>query len=245
MTHLKSTKEMNSNSIQLPSEIEEAIKRKYKVIGKCGQGGAGDIYRVKQLGLDVDRALKVLRPERKENTLFTRTFQIEIKLLSELTHKNVIKILDAGSSQKEAGRIQRPDFDFYIMELVETGSLNEYPLKKESDAINLIQIFDQIIDGIVYLHARDILHFDIKPTNIMVWHDENGANFEAKISDLGTAIPLKVGNAEQMMLREASRDTTQTYAFGTDRYLPAYARDFLGESIERKTLLPFKSHIVT
>jgi HD superfamily phosphohydrolase len=234
---------MNSNITQLPLKQEGLVGQKYKVGEKQGHGGACDVYMVTQLGLNVPRALKMLRPENAVQSLFTRTFQIEIKLLSELTHKNVIKILDAGSFKSRSEGIEAPDFDYYIMEFVGTGSLKEFPLKNQNDAKDLLVIFDQIFDGLVYIHARDILHFDIKPTNIMVWRDESQENFEAKISDLGTAIPLKPGKAVQLSLKETPTDTTHTYAFGTSKYLPEYARKFLNKQVEKEKLLPLKTHI--
>src|ERR1039458_3538781 len=239
---------MNSNITQLPLEKGKLIGEKYKVGEKQGRGGACDVYMVTQLGLDVPRVLKMLRPENADKSLFMRTFQIEIKLLSELTHKNVIKILDAGSFQSHPERIVDPDFDYYIMEFVGTGSLKDFPLKDQNDANDLLVIFDQLFDGLVYIHARDILHFDIKPTNIMVWRDESRKNLEAKISDLGTAIPLKPGTAVQLLLKEKPADTTHTYAFGTSKYLPEYARKFLNKLfaiVEARAPSPSRSRLLS
>src|SRR5947207_486379 len=92
------------------------IEQKYVVIKRLGAGDAGTVYQVKQLGIDVDRAMKVLDPKLPgvPRETFAREFTAERQKLSQLTHRNLVKLIDAGDFDMDGEA-----FPYYVTDLVQ------------------------------------------------------------------------------------------------------------------------------
>jgi serine/threonine-protein kinase len=200
-------------------EIEKGtlIGAKYRVKKKIMPGGASTVYHVIQEGLGIDRALKLFDPHilNIKPSLFERTFEEEIKILSMLTHKNIVRILVYGN--EVIGSEKRKYFD---MEYIEGGNLREIAAKVD-DPETLLRLFDEILDALCYIHQHNVLHCDIKPENILIYQPPDRNLIEAKMSDLGVAKPLGPFGTEQLDLSLESEELT--YFFGTLKYAPAYA----------------------
>ncbi len=99
--------------------------------------------------------------------------QSEIELLSSFNHRNIVKYLGTHKDQYK--------FSIFL-EYVPGGSLERiyktYPMNE-----NLIQIYTkQILEGIEYLHANNVIHRDIKAANILL--DQRGT---CKLADFGSS----------------------------------------------------------
>ena len=77
----------------------------------------------------------------------------------QLDHQNVMKILDVEKSDKVV---------WMMMPFCELGDLNHFYLRKDVQEETNVNIMNQIIAGLEYLHGQDIVHRDIKPGNILV-----------------------------------------------------------------------------
>jgi HD superfamily phosphohydrolase len=151
-------------------------------------GGSGLVFRVqfKELGT---RALKILAPREEllaeqSRTRFVETFQREIYTLSQITHTRLAKIMDAGVVTTEQG-----DFPFCAMDYVDGVHLSEVYTDDELTGTAFLDVIDQVLDGVEYLHEQEIMHSDLKEENILIQH--RGGVFTTTVVDLGVAKTLK------------------------------------------------------
>lgn len=154
------------------------IEDKYQVLDILGMGGMGIIYRVRQLNLQTDRALKTIFTDRMSDEIWQR-FEQEAKAISRLEHKNLIKVFDYGLLKKRT--------PYYVMEIVEGQTLaervrNTGPLTVEE----ALSIFIPAAFALEYVHGKNIVHRDIKPANIM-FNENADKIFDIKILDFGIA----------------------------------------------------------
>ncbi|XP_012833988.1 PREDICTED: probable receptor-like protein kinase At5g39020, partial [Erythranthe guttata] len=142
---------------------------------KLGQGGYGSVYKGKlRSGHDV--AVKVLAKPSSNGQNFIN----EVATIGRIHHVNVVKLVGYCAERSKRALV----YDF-----MPNGSLEKYIFNKEKgNSLNLKRKYEIAIGvarGIEYLHRGcdiQILHFDIKPHNILL--DEN---FTPKISDFGLA----------------------------------------------------------
>jgi serine/threonine protein kinase len=139
---------------------------------KLGEGGFGIVYKATSESEQVF-ACKVLSGDNENDK---KRFDREVKLLSQLKHRNIIQIISISTYKNQP---------CYIMELADF-SLAQY-IKKPENMIdrNLndrIKIFQDILNGIEYAHRNGVLHRDLKPENILfIWDN----NLRIVISDFG------------------------------------------------------------
>jgi eukaryotic-like serine/threonine-protein kinase len=151
----------------------------YRLKARIGRGASGDVWLARQLPLDRDVALKVLRDQSWRSDEAVRRFSREARAASRLTHRNTIRIFDFGAS--DDGVL------FIAMELLEGLDLDALvndagPLP----AARVIHLARQACGSLAEAHARGVLHRDIKPANLFVARlgDEHDV---VKVLDFGVA----------------------------------------------------------
>jgi serine/threonine-protein kinase len=176
----------------------------YRLKVRIGRGGVGEVWLARQLTLDRDVALKVLREQATRSSESIRRFQREARVVSKLEHPNTIKIIDFGASD---------DGVLYIaMELLQGMDLDAmvdlYGPLPPSRAIHLAR---QACGSLGEAHARGILHRDVKPANLFV--AEVGREHDVvKVLDFGVA---------RFAEPEDGASLTETGALtGTPDYMP-------------------------
>ena len=147
-----------SAGLDLP--VGRIINERYKIIEELGRGGMGVVYRVQQIALGREMALKTLDGTDIADETWLR-FQQEAKATSMLDHPNLISVHDYG--------IIDGKHPFFVMDLVEGSTLSQI-IKKEGPLTveKAIPIFIQVCFGLAYAHELGIVHRDLKPSNIMV-----------------------------------------------------------------------------
>jgi len=150
-------------------EADRTIDGRYRIVRKLGAGGTGAVYEVERIGDGERFALKTLRGH-ADTDLMAR-FAREAQVAAELSHPNLLPVLDVGIS--EGGL-------FLVMPLVTGGSL-EHERSKFGNASWARPILRQIAQGLEALHARGIVHRDLKPANVLL------ADGVARIADFGLA----------------------------------------------------------
>jgi len=171
-----------SSSIKLPPTtvfaVDDIIAGRYKVVALLGRGGMGCVYRVQQIFLRKEYALKTLSPTDAGTKAETswRRFQKEAQAASALDHPCLIKVHDFGTDDGQP---------FFVMDFFDGETLSER-FKREG-ALTLetaIAVFSKICQGLSYAHSQGIVHRDIKPSNIMI---SRGTSLEVRIVDFGIA----------------------------------------------------------
>ena len=166
------------DSADLPPGTELAG---YRILGVCGHGGMGTVYRALQISLGREVALKVLRRDLCEDPNFVDSFLSEARAAARFNHPNVVSVFDVGIDQG------RP---FYSMELLDHGSLED--ILKRQGKLEVKEAIKAIRDasrGLAYAEQLGLVHRDIKPENLMRTQDGR-----TKICDLGLA-----GNPEDVL----------------------------------------------
>ncbi|WP_224249114.1 serine/threonine-protein kinase [Hyalangium gracile] len=159
--------------------IGQTLAKKYRVEALIGEGGMGKVYRARQLALDKQVVLKVLRQSLLSDERTVARFQREAKAASRLNHPNSISILDFG--QAEDGAL------FIAMEFVPGQDLHqvlsrEWPLPES----RVVRIVSQVLSALSDAHGAGVIHRDLKPENIMVEQRRNEPDF-VKVLDFGIA----------------------------------------------------------
>ena len=146
----------------------------YRILQRLGVGGMGEVYLADDVNAGKEVAIKILSPQFAKSHSFIDRFVREADLQTNLIHPNILRLYELKHVQ---------ELYFMVMEYVEGASVYQMIKAKgkihEQDALN---IFNQMLDAIGYLHSKGILHRDINPRNVMV--DKNSA---VKIMDFGIA----------------------------------------------------------
>lgn len=153
------------------------LANRYEIVKILGEGGMGAVYKARDLELDREVALKVIRPELANNPEILQRFKQELILARQVTDRNVIRIFDLGESEK---------IKFITMEYVEGDSLHQI-LKQQGKlgVAEAVDIVGQTASGLAAAHREGVIHRDLKPSNIM--RDQNG---RVVVMDFGLARTL-------------------------------------------------------
>ncbi len=218
----------------------------YEILNQIGQGGMGVVYRARQILLNRDVAVKLIRKDRllgvEANQSFQIRFQREAKAIAAINHPNVIQIFEAGNQ----------DGDLFIaMEFVNGPSLQA---RLQADGIfefaKAAKLVAKAADAIQTVHDRGIIHRDIKPDNILLT-----PHGEPKITDFGLARPAELPDSrthagcfigtpeysspeQARMTGEAPTPAVDVYGLGAVLYacltgVPPFSRETLEITLEK------------
>jgi serine/threonine protein kinase len=153
-----------------------ALADDYEVLAPLGAGTFGSVWRVRDLSLGREVALKLLHQHVARDERAVGRFRREARLAAQLAHPSIVPIYDWDS---------RGDVAWYTMELAEGGSVAD--LVERAGARSLAEVapqIDNVLSGLAAAHAIGIVHRDLKPENILIDRYRRW-----RIADFGIANP--------------------------------------------------------
>jgi len=145
----------------------------YRIAGRLGKGGMGEVYLAEDTKLNRRVALKVLRAEVAGDPERRRRFEREAQAVAALNHPNIVMV----HSVEEAEGVH-----FITMELVEGRTLSELIPKDGLPLGRFFELAAPLADAVSAAHERGITHRDLKPENVMVTGEGR-----VKVLDFGLA----------------------------------------------------------
>jgi tetratricopeptide (TPR) repeat protein/tRNA A-37 threonylcarbamoyl transferase component Bud32 len=164
----------------------------YALIERIGRDGPTEIYRARDLRLDREVAIKLLRPEEMARPESLDRFHREARIASLVTHPHICAVHDSG----DAG-----GYAFLVCELLDGRALDEVISGSPIPAERLLEIAIQVAEALGAAHRRGIIHGSVKPSNVFITTDGH-----VKLLELGAAaaaVPV-----DQTASRTGSQTTT-------------------------------------
>jgi tetratricopeptide (TPR) repeat protein len=187
----------------------DVLANRFRIVAMLGIGGMGVVYRALDQSLDVEVAIKLLRPELARRPESFERFRQELLLARQVSSPHVVRIHDIAEHD---GRW------FISMDFIDGVSL-EHRLDRSGKlpTEDVIRITHDLLDGLVAAQQRGVVHRDLKPANILL-----DAQDHAYITDFGVARSLG-----------ATGITHSGVIIGTPEYLsPEQAR---GENVDARS----------
>lgn len=156
----------------------------YRLTRRLGVGGFGEVYEAEHRLLQQKRAIKLLLEQHFHDPKHRERFLREARTLSALEHPNILPVLELG----ETG-----DLFYLVMPFYSRGTLSDL-LKGHVTPLSLGEVeryLAQICAALGYAHARNVVHLDLKPDNMLLHEDGR-----LVLSDFGLAHLIKQGRLE-------------------------------------------------
>lgn len=160
------------------------------VLGMLGRGGSAQVYRVlRGAGRGArEEALKVLEPVAAGTATGRRRFHRECEVAAEVRHPGVVAVLAHGEELPRGSRLREPLL-WAAMELLDGGTSAVLRPRGRSrpDVARILDVLAQAAAGLDAVHALDVVHGDVKPTNVLL---AAPPGHRAAVADFGLARSL-------------------------------------------------------
>ncbi len=157
------------------------LARTLRLLRPLGRGGMGIVWAARHLRLDVEVAVKFIRPDRvAANPRLLQRFEREAKAAARITHPHVVRVMDYGAVDDVV--------PYIVMELLEGFSLTE--LLAHGGRLSLAtarELVRQVGSALESAHGHGIVHRDIKPHNIFITQGSKDHRLYVKVLDFGVA----------------------------------------------------------
>ncbi|MCB9764926.1 MAG: protein kinase [Alphaproteobacteria bacterium] len=202
---------MSEPEVELP-----LLPERYRALRHIGDGATAEVFLALDTVLDVKVAFKVVRKNLATHRRFRSRFFREIALSAQVVHEHLVPVHDFG--ELDDGR------PFVGLAYAEQGNLRTM-LRAGFRITHLLENLEQVCLGLAALHARGLVHQDLKPANILL-HGESGARPRVWVADLGVAEDLgqiardvrRVGGTPTYMAPEQLQGKPQEFGPWTDLY---------------------------
>jgi eukaryotic-like serine/threonine-protein kinase len=174
---MSSTADAEDNA-RWEKRLRRALGDDYELLSLLGTGGFGRVYRVRDLQLEREVALKVLQPLLTRDPEVVERFRREAQLAAGLSHPNIVNIYDIGG---------RSGLLWYTMELINGPSLAQLVERDGPLPLDrVLRMLREALSALSHAHGSGLVHRDIKPENMLI--DPTGS---LQITDFGLALALR------------------------------------------------------
>jgi serine/threonine protein kinase len=162
------------------------LNNRYQLEERLGSGGMAVVYRARDLMLERNVAVKILRESYSDDPSFQERFRQEAKAAANLSHPNIVTVHDFGLDR---GRL------FIVMEYVPGTHLKSILQRRGRLSVEeAIGLMIQACAGVGYAHRAGLVHCDIKPHNFLITPDKR-----LKVTDFGIARALASIHPEETL----------------------------------------------
>jgi serine/threonine-protein kinase len=165
----------------------QVIAGRFRIVGRLGGGGMGDVYRADDHELGTSVALKFLPAELSSDPVRLERLRNEVRVARQVAHPNVCRVYDIGDA------VGRPFLSMEFIDGEDLASLLRRIGRLPKD--KAIELAREICAGVGAAHELGVVHRDLKPANVMI--DGRG---RARVADFGLASTLDelVGGRDAM-----------------------------------------------
>ncbi len=150
------------------SDLEGVILSDYLLLQCVSKGGVADVYRARQSTIgeqsNYDVAVKVFRPGFAQRASFRDYFMTEAEKVGQFDHPNILPFLEYGEGE---------NLLYVVTPFITTGTLEELLRKVGGhfSAMQALPILQQLCSALQYAHDHDVIHGNLKPSNVFVTSD--------------------------------------------------------------------------
>ena len=198
---------------------------KYEIIERIGRGGMAEVYRAYHSALDRYVAIKILHPFLSDDPEFKDRFEREARNVAKLKHPNIVQVYDFDYD---------PEGESYymVMELINGPTLKDRlfdlgSVGQQFTVADTLHIIGSAAEALAYAHARNMIHRDVKPANLMIDEDSRvvltdfgiakivtGAQFTSTGGMIGTPAYM----APEQGMAEPGDERSDIYSLGAIMY---------------------------
>ncbi len=184
--------------------VRVTLASKFEILSELGCGGMATVYKAVQNNLQRTVALKVIHQNLIHDREFLDKFHSEARMAASLNHQGIVSIYDEGTEN---------NVHYISMEYLEGEDLHQIIRKKSTLTIeHTVNIVSSIADSLDYLHKKNLIHRDIKSSNIIITKE-------------GRVVLTDFGIARAMTGSKLSRTGS---VVGTPEYMSPEQADGLG-----------------
>ncbi|MCM3767901.1 protein kinase domain-containing protein [Neobacillus niacini] len=213
-----------STFFESPFSVDELVAGRYKVVEHLGAGGYGHSYLVLDMETDKQKVLKALRLHKRKTKAGIKGFELEKHLLLSIDHPGFPRYYEDGIYK---------NIPFFTMEYIQ-GKNFEQLIFAEGWKITEVKAFTiayKLMEQIEYLHARNIIHRDIRIPNVLM----EGSTI--RLIDLGLARPrhYKEWGAKGSEIRKEINYQADFYGLGHFLLFLLYSNHSFPEKMQEKS----------
>ncbi len=161
----------------------------YRIVEQLGQGGMATVYKAYHANLDRHVAMKVMHMAFSEDETFLERFKREAQIVAKLDHPHIVPIYDYADFEGQP---------YLIMKFLQGETLKQRMRREPPTLEDVTTIISAVAEALDYAHKADVLHRDVKPSNIIL--DNTNTPY---LTDFGLARIASTGEStlsQDMML---------------------------------------------